>query len=252
MKYKALIFDIDGTAVPNREDGVPSPRLIKAVLDAKEYVTFSAATGRPWYLAKSIIKTLNIESPCVISGGAQIVNPIDEKILWEKSLDRDQVREIVNILLPFDYEVYFSDDDSPSNLKEKVLDTTERIIWVAGLTEEQALELEKKIMAVGHISTHIVPDWTAERYVLNISHKEATKKHALEVLLEMIQVDRSLVIAVGDSGNDLPLFAVSGYKVAMGNATSGLKEIADYTTDTADEDGLAKVIEKLVLESDPS
>jgi len=38
-----------------------------------------------------------------------------------------------------------------------------------------------------------------------------------------------------------------GLKVAMGNATEDLKEIADYIAPTVDEDGVADVIEKFVL-----
>lgn len=38
-----------------------------------------------------------------------------------------------------------------------------------------------------------------------------------------------------------------GLKVAMGNAVSELKTIADYIAPTIDEDGVADVIEKFIL-----
>ena len=51
---------------------------------------------------------------------------------------------------------------------------------------------------------------------------------------------------VGDGYNDFPLLLAGGLKVAMGNAVSDLKKIADYIAPTVDEDGVATVIEKFL------
>lgn len=47
----------------------------------------------------------------------------------------------------------------------------------------------------------------------------------------------------GDDYNDLELFAMPVYKVAIFNAIDGLKELADQITDFNDNDGVAKVLE---------
>ena len=39
----------------------------------------------------------------------------------------------------------------------------------------------------------------------------------------------------------------AGLGIAMGNAFESIKEIADYITDSNDEDGVATAIEKFVL-----
>ncbi|MCP8373800.1 HAD hydrolase family protein, partial [Clostridioides difficile] len=39
----------------------------------------------------------------------------------------------------------------------------------------------------------------------------------------------------------------AGLGVAMGNARNSIKEIADYVTDTNNENGVAKVINKYIL-----
>lgn len=245
MKYQAIIFDIDGTAVPNSEDGVPSPKLIQAVRNAQKIIPVSVATGRPWYLAKPIVEKLGITSLCVLSGGSQIIDPKAQKIVWEKLLSLEQVEKIIDICRPLNLEIYFSDETDPRDLKkEVVVDQKEKIIWIVNLTKEQTGDLEIRLSVVLNIQTHIVPDWIEGRFALTINHSEATKKDALKVLFEMLKVDPATVMAVGDSGNDLPLFEMAGYKVAMGNATADLKEKADYITDSVDEDGLAKVIEQ--------
>jgi hydroxymethylpyrimidine pyrophosphatase-like HAD family hydrolase len=47
MEIKAIIFDLDGTAIPNKKDGMPSKRLIETVAKAQKKVRVSVATGRP-------------------------------------------------------------------------------------------------------------------------------------------------------------------------------------------------------------
>lgn len=79
MQYKAVIFDIDGTAVPNRSDGAPSARLVNAVAAAKHKIHLIAATGRPASLALPVIRKLQLIDPCVISGGTVIVDPVTGK-----------------------------------------------------------------------------------------------------------------------------------------------------------------------------
>ena len=53
-------------------------------------------------------------------------------------------------------------------------------------------------------------------------------------------------MCVGDSNNDLPMLRYAGMGVAMGNASDRIKEQADYVTDSNDDDGIVKVIEKFM------
>jgi hydroxymethylpyrimidine pyrophosphatase-like HAD family hydrolase len=46
----------------------------------------------------------------------------------------------------------------------------------------------------------------------------------------------------------LAMLKVVGMPVAMGNAVDSVKQIAKYVTDTNLNDGVAKVIEKLILQ----
>ena len=54
-------------------------------------------------------------------------------------------------------------------------------------------------------------------------------------------------MVIGDQDNDREMLQVAGLPVAMGNGTSGLKEIAKYITDTVDNDGAALAIEKFAF-----
>ena len=54
-------------------------------------------------------------------------------------------------------------------------------------------------------------------------------------------------MACGDAGNDLPMLRRAGVGVAMGNAAPAVKSAARFVTDTNDNDGVAKALERFVL-----
>ena len=49
-------------------------------------------------------------------------------------------------------------------------------------------------------------------------------------------------MAFGDGGNDITMLSNVGIGVAMGNANENVKLIADYVTDTVDNDGIFKAL----------
>jgi 5-amino-6-(5-phospho-D-ribitylamino)uracil phosphatase len=81
---------------------------------------------------------------------------------------------------------------------------------------------------------------------IEINDKRATKGEALMKLAAYYQLDLKDTVAIGDSLNDLSMFSVAGYRVAMENAEPELKEICDDVTASHDEDGVALALEKIV------
>ena len=57
-------------------------------------------------------------------------------------------------------------------------------------------------------------------------------------------------MAFGDADNDREMFEQAGFAVAMENGREEMKKMADYVTDTNREDGVAKAMEKFILEKD--
>ena len=60
----------------------------------------------------------------------------------------------------------------------------------------------------------------------------------MELLLKKLNVPKEQTFAIGDSGNDLPMFAMAGTTICMGNGMDSAKEAADYVTDSVLEDGI--------------
>ena len=69
-------------------------------------------------------------------------------------------------------------------------------------------------------------------------------------MCEYLKINLKDSIAIGDSFNDLTMFETVGHSVAMGNAPDEIKKMVDEVTDTNNEDGVAKFLEKLNEEGD--
>ncbi len=78
--------------------------------------------------------------------------------------------------------------------------------------------------------------------------KGVNKGSALASLADKLGVDQSEVMSIGDQENDITMIEYAGMGVAMGNATEHIKEIANYTTTTNNEDGVAQAIQMLILD----
>ncbi|MGI8419546.1 MAG: HAD family hydrolase [Candidatus Levyibacteriota bacterium] len=128
MKFKAIVFDIDGTAIPTQLNATPSLRLIKTIKNAQKRVKICAATGRSLPHARKILQSLDLKDPCIISGGTQIIDPTTEKTLWEKRLSELQVTQVMKLYYPYSYNVGFSDEIEGMPAKNKKIHGSERII----------------------------------------------------------------------------------------------------------------------------
>ena len=77
--------------------------------------------------------------------------------------------------------------------------------------------------------------------------KGITKAHAISVLLEHLGMKQEDTIAFGDAKIDIPMLEYCKIGVAMGNGGEEIKAMADYVTDSVDEDGLYKAFVNLGL-----
>lgn len=79
-------------------------------------------------------------------------------------------------------------------------------------------------------------------YFLDIIPEGLSKSSGASKILERIGATREECMAFGDGGNDIPILEYAGTGVAMGNATPDVKAVADYVTDTVDEDGVVTAL----------
>lgn len=82
---------------------------------------------------------------------------------------------------------------------------------------------------------------------LDLSPKGITKLVGIKKLMELEGIKDDEVLVMGDSENDATMLSYFKNSVAMGNASDKIKSLANYTTDTNKEDGVAKAIQRFVF-----
>ena len=82
---------------------------------------------------------------------------------------------------------------------------------------------------------------------LEIMPRGVDKGTGIADLSDYLGIGPENVMVFGDFDNDMAMFLKAGYPVAMGNGTEEIKNAAFYVTDTNDNDGIAKAVEKFVL-----
>ena len=74
--------------------------------------------------------------------------------------------------------------------------------------------------------------------------KAGSKSNAVKFVSERMGLAPAEIIAMGDNYNDIEMIRFAGMGVAMGNAPDDIKETAKYVTDTNNNDGVRKALDK--------
>lgn len=82
---------------------------------------------------------------------------------------------------------------------------------------------------------------------LDVSPKGITKVVGIYQVMKKLGLTEDEVMCLGDSENDVTMLSSFHYSFAMGNADSKIKAIANYSTASNKEDGVAQAIHKFVL-----
>lgn len=82
---------------------------------------------------------------------------------------------------------------------------------------------------------------------IEFMNPQVSKGRALQALANQLDIPNNLIVTFGDGYNDESMMKIAGFRIAMGNSVDEIKAIADYTTDTNQNDGVALAVEQLLL-----
>jgi len=253
-KHKALIIDIDGTAIDSPTQKIPTQRLIDATraIEAEYYVC--AATGRTWSTGKPVLRGLGLVDPCVISGGTQICDPRTGEIQWQCNISKSDMKIVKDVLMEHPgYSVIFNDfsqeEYESGGISADQLDTDHDFFFVVYtyVPIEVATIIADKLKDTPGITCSLGTSQRTGFKDVHVTNSAATKEHAISELLTHLKVDRQNTWGFGDALNDVHLFNAVNTKVAMGNAIQQLKGQADEVIASVSEEGLAQYFERLAL-----
>ncbi|MGE6116382.1 sugar-phosphatase [Aeromonas salmonicida] len=266
--YKLIALDMDGTLL--NPQGQISPRTHAAIAAARaKGVTVVLASGRPLEGMSRYLAELGLtgqDDYVICYNGALVQQVADQRIIRSQLLTGSDASAIARLADELEVNVHgFS--VSQGLISPRVSTYTEHESRLIGmpinLIDFATLAVDEQIMKVMMIdeppqlsrAIERLPAELYERYTvvqsapffLEFMNKQSNKGTGVAALAEHLGLDASLVIAVGDAGNDHHMIEYAGLGVAMGNATDDIKALAQHITGRNDEDGVAQVIERFIL-----
>lgn len=274
MTIKLIALDLDGTTLNSK--GRLSDRTKFALEKAiKSGVHVVIATGRTFSAVPDEVKAIKGIEYILSSNGAEIRNLCENRCIYSNYIAADAVETAINELKKWNFMLEVFVDGTaytdkfhyelaqqgmlPYRNSQYVFDTRTPIDDIIGFTMEHKDKIEnininfkrQEDRAKLREVLQKLPDITLTTsfdHNLEIGGATTSKASALEALAGILNVSKEEIMACGDSPNDGAMIAIAGLPVAVGNAKDEIKSMSAYITDTNDNDGVAKAVEKFVLE----
>lgn len=272
-QIKMVGLDLDGTLLSEKKELLPyTMDVLRRALDAG--IVVLVATGRPWMGVPEELRKFPGMRYALTSNGARIIDTDTGEILEEHLLPPELAKKTLEICGKYDtlQEVYFdgqgyAEADKMAhvekyhrnpNMWEYFRTTRKPVEDLFGMIDRENRGLDK-VQALFADMEERKKAWKdledvrglelvgSLKYNIEINAAGVNKGTGLVRLGKLLGIKREEIMACGDGDNDTVMLSEVGFGVAMANAEEQVKAAADYITESNDEEGAAKAIEKFAL-----
>jgi hypothetical protein len=263
-KISLVLADVDGTLVTAEKVLTPRAGAAVKALQAAG-IAFAITSGRPPRGMAMLIDPLALRTPIAGFNGGIFVKP-DMTIMEEHVLAADVAKRAVDVILRNDMDVWvysgkdwlIRDPHAPHVAREQwtvkfaptVVSNFEDVLGsavkIVGVSDDLNLvaRCEKAAQnALGNGASAA----RSQPYYLDVTHPDANKGTVVTTLSKLLSIPASEIATIGDMPNDVLMFRKGGLSIAMGNASPEVQAQADLLTDSYEDEGFAKAIERFIL-----
>lgn len=265
---KAFCIDLDGTLLRSDKtvSDVNKESIRKAINKGNKVFI---VTGRPYcfskYLAKEIhkdVEVISFNGACYDKGKDIMINYISNKALIEaidilkdsncksffkgknlfyttEAYDERFLYDSINDKVPDELKVKSYTNLSWDEISHNAKDIIKILAYSYDIKEVDKLSMKLQKIKGLTISSYM-------DISIDITGENTHKGRAVNDVMSYYGINRSEIVAIGDSENDIPMLEEAGYSVAMGNAKEEIKEICDMVTFSNDDDGVSYAIESII------
>jgi len=263
-KISLVLADVDGTLVT--EEKVLTKRAQAAVRALHERgIRFAITSGRPPLGMAMLFDALELLTPIAGFNGGLFVKR-DLAILKQNTVPPDIARQAIDLIREhgLDAWVYSGNDwlitkpGAPHVAREawtvkfepKLVanfdDRLDHVAKIVGVSDDHDRVQRAEADAQAAFGQRATAN-RSQPYYLDITNKDANKGAVVAYLSEHLEVPADEIATIGDQPNDVLMFKRSGLSIAMGNASDEVKAQATATTDSYNDEGFAKAMERFVL-----
>lgn len=269
---KLIAIDMDGTLLNEKKHIEKAQK--EAIHEAIEAgIKIVLCTGRPLYGILPFYKELGLqeldqEGYVILNNGCSVHKTKDWELIECSEITPDDMEHLYKFSEKYDINFTLVDEMHYFNIgrkptKELIMDAQFVFSDITDITLEEAKSGKYKIVKVMFLGDPEemkkfqteYEDTIKERYegvlsqsyVYEVLPKGYNKGTGLKNLAEKLGIKQEEVMAIGDGNNDVEMLEYANYGVAMGNASELARNAAKYTTDTNENDGVAKAIRKYAL-----
>lgn len=272
--YDIVFVDIDDTLNPSNGHVTEYTKEVMKKLKEKGIkVVVNTGRSAKYAIEKSI--EAGLSEYIISSNGAEVYNYHERKEIFSKPIDNEDIKKIYEYCITHnmtiilnslekrfinikDYKynsepaIYFEDLDEV--LKENKINQLvilcsnfDRMLVLPNMFKEKFPALKVVHSSIGLIEEKREK---GKEYYHDLVLENTAKSTGIVELLDYLGIDNERAIAIGNGYDDICMCDVVGTSVAVENANQILKQSATYITDTAENDGVAKILEKLCLKED--
>jgi Cof subfamily protein (haloacid dehalogenase superfamily) len=263
-KISLLLSDVDGTLITHEK--ILTERARDAVHRLhRAGIRFAITSGRPPRGMAMIVEPLSLDTPIAGFNGGVFVQP-DLSIIEERQLAPDVAKQAMEIISKhgLDAWVYSGGDWLVRDLSAPHVEReTTAVQFRPKVVQDFGSALEKAVKIVGvsddlervkacQAETQAALDGNAsatrsQPYYLDVTHPDANKGFVAGYLSRALGIPEEEIATIGDQQNDVLMFKRSGFSIAMGNASEEVRRQASVVTDSNDDEGFAKAVERFLL-----
>ena len=261
---KLFLADVDGTLVTREK--ILTDRAIRAVRAMRDRgIKFAITSGRPPKGMAMLIGPLAIDTPIAGFNGGAWTKP-DLSLIETKTLPRDVALQTIDIIEKNGLDVWVyngnewrvHDKDAPHVAREEwtvkfpptivsdIRANLDQVVKIVGIGDDLPRVEQAEKQAQETLGSHASAA-RSQPYYLDVTHPEANKGFVVDYLANHLGVAPDQMATIGDQPNDTLMFRKTKLSIAMGNASDEVKKKASETTDSSEDEGFAKAVERFIL-----
>jgi Cof subfamily protein (haloacid dehalogenase superfamily) len=274
-RIRLVAVDLDGTLLDPQ--GCITPRTHDTIERLADHgVTLALATGRRWTGAAIAASALAFRGPMIHMDGAVVRAYPDGQVLSKLVIRRELVKRAATRMTQYGIQpivqyseeqheyIHVAKEASNPAWTASYLDMFQqqvRFCPVAELCDVDFDPVRLVAFAPLNVLRRVAVDLASPECgrqllllgnygvaELSLFAADVSKGNALAMLARRLDIPLEETMAVGDGPNDISMLRMAGLGVAMGNAPRRVRMVADVVTGSNAEEGLARALEKYVLQ----